>query len=379
MILQQHQLPSDITVVTIVKKFKDDNGNINNKIFSVRKIKVLNTLYWLSKYSKVFKEGCIQIDPSRLDWMGDDIERELPLKTQIIEIDREETEVKKDNGPSYDQVEKVLQQEDYSEEVYGSFTNGTNNKEHSVETKTINCLLQNAYNNSDQNGIEWPYVCEDAVSEYGAHDLFPKAFPWLFPGGTGDFLEHRNTDIDASEWARMLLFYEDGRFAKDKMWCFYTLNYIQRRRNQSRGGFFVNNFSNEKEKSIEEIVEEIKKGKSSWIEKITYFSSNIKGSSGYWRQRRNEVYSWISHHVNQNHGAPNFFITLSCAEYWWPDIKRLIQDRFNVAGFPAPDLEKCSNVQIINEYTLIVQEYFQQRVKIWFETVGSIIFKIKPV
>ena len=60
----------------------------------------------------------------------------------------------------------------------------------------------------------------------------------------------------------------------------------------------------------------------------------------------------------------------------WPDIKRLIIDRFTICGLDVPDLNK-SFVQIVNDYTLIVQEYFQERVKIWFSTIGAKVFHIK--
>jgi len=60
----------------------------------------------------------------------------------------------------------------------------------------------------------------------------------------------------------------------------------------------------------------------------------------------------------------------------WPDIKRLITDRFEKGGLDVPDLDK-SFVQIVNDYTLIVQEYFQERVKVWLSTIGTKIFHIK--
>ena len=88
------------------------------------------------------------------------------------------------------------------------------------------------------------------------------------------------------------------------------------------------------------------------------------------------MYTWINHHIEAGHGSPNFFITLSCAEYLWPDIKRLIKERLTIAGLDVPDLE-TSFVQIINDYTLIVQEYFQERVKIWLSTIGAKVFHIK--
>ena len=88
------------------------------------------------------------------------------------------------------------------------------------------------------------------------------------------------------------------------------------------------------------------------------------------------MYTWINHHIEVGHGLPTFFITLSCAEYMWPDIKRLIKDRFTVAGLDPPNLDK-SFVQIVNDYTVIVQEYFQERVKLWLSTIGAKVFHIK--
>jgi hypothetical protein len=60
----------------------------------------------------------------------------------------------------------------------------------------------------------------------------------------------------------------------------------------------------------------------------------------------------------------------------WKDVRRLIIDRFEAAGLPVPDLNK-GWVEIVYDYTLIDQEYFQERVKVWVETVGKRIFKIK--
>jgi len=88
------------------------------------------------------------------------------------------------------------------------------------------------------------------------------------------------------------------------------------------------------------------------------------------------MYTWINHHIEAGHGPPNFFITLSCAEYLWPDIKRLIENRFECGGLKVPDLNK-SFVQIVNDYTVIIQEYFQERVKIWLSTIGAKVFHIK--
>ena len=127
---------------------------------------------------------------------------------------------------------------------------------------------------------------------------------------------------------------------------------------------------------MDELQEEIKNGNIGWIDRLCYFSGRVAGSADYWRAKRAEVYTWINHHIEAGHGPPNFFITLSCAEYLWPDIKQLIKDRFTAAGLDAPDLD-ISFVQLVNDYTLIVQEYFQEQVKICLSTIGAKVFHIK--
>jgi hypothetical protein len=76
------------------------------------------------------------------------------------------------------------------------------------------------------------------------------------------------------------------------------------------------------------------------------------------------------------------FITLSCAEYYWPDISRLLHDRFsfidkehNPLGDAYTD-GRINTVQNVNDYTIVIQEYFQMRIKNWLKTVGKHVFKI---
>ena len=113
-----------------------------------------------------------------------------------------------------------------------------------------------------------------------------------------------------------------------------------------------------------------------------YFSSNIKGSAGYWRIQRNKLYTLINQLVITGAGTPTLFITMSCAEYYWPDISRLLKERFDFPGVrnplgPAYEDGRINTVSNVNDYTIVVQEYFQKRVQHWLDTVGKDIFKIK--
>ena len=131
--------------------------------------------------------------------------------------------------------------------------------------------------------LNWPSISETAVSEYDTSiKIFAGAFPWLFPGGRGDFACFREHKITAAEWASRMLTYEDGRFAKDKMFGFFVLNYVVRRRNQSSGNFFIKTFCSNAPTDIESLKEAIAAGNRCFVNEISYFAKSIQGSDSYW-------------------------------------------------------------------------------------------------
>jgi hypothetical protein len=178
------------------------------------------------------------------------------------------------------------------------------------------------------------------------------AFPWLYPGGIGDIKESRLFDMEISDWVQNLLYYHDGRFAKEKLWCFFTLNYIYRRRNFSQSQWFVKEFTGNHLPSLEELQKMINDGNLSFIDKLMYFGKIIPGSASYWQSKKAELYSWINHHVEKGRGAPSIFLTLSFAEYFWPDIKRILQDFIEANTRRRIDLNKDFRLlnQVLNDY-----------------------------
>jgi hypothetical protein len=50
-------------------------------------------------------------------------------------------------------------------------------------------------------------------------------------------------------------------------------------------------------------------------------SRKIKGGDNFWQRKTEDLKHWITHHVARGHGPPTFFVTLSCAENWWPNLK----------------------------------------------------------
>jgi len=166
---------------------------------------------------------------------------------------------------------------------------------------------------------------------------------------------------------------------RDQIFGFFALNYIIRHRNASCGRWFVDKFQHNCPHDLDELRDSITKGDMSFVNSLTYFNQRIKGSSPYWFKKRCELYSWINYHVESGNGAPMFFITLSCAEHYWPDIFRLIKEKLEDAGLDSSECfygsKKAST--LLNEYSLIVQEYFQLRVEAWLRLVGKPLFGIK--
>ena len=372
------RMPSDVRYVRVIRTFKDSSGEISKQAFVVRKQVVLDALKWLKKHSLVYKNIIIQ--ESNLDWIENGVEQEIPT-VDIIDDSPAVDPSQLDCGPSQTQIpNSEIDEEFINGSVSGSSETSNSIKFQGDDNKEVSSTLEEALKQSKSNKketVEWPYVSQTAVSEYSKDtNLFPKAFPWLFPGGVGGFHQQFEETLDCDSWALRMMSYEDGRFAKDKYFGFFTHNFCTRRRVQSQGGYYVKSFLDDGLKTLNEIKADLKKGKTEWVDKITYYSKNLKGTSSFWRSKRQEVYSWINYHVSKERMPPMFFITLSCAEYHWPDINRLLKERMNIAG-KSEEFEKSSYTNLVNTYTLVIQEYFQKRFEIWMNTVGKEVFKIK--
>jgi hypothetical protein len=184
--------------------------------------------------------------------------------------------------------------------------------------------------------------------------------------------------MDISDWAQNQLYFQDGRFAKDKLWCFFTLNYIYRRRNSNQSQWFIKDFAGNVPPSLNQLQDLIDAGDMTFIEKLMYFGKVVPGTAAYWRSKKAELYSWINHHVEFGRGAPTIFMTLSCAEYFWPDLKRLLQDFIMSSEKKNINLEMNIHGlgEIINSLSLIVQDFFHVRVDTFLQHIGKQLFGI---
>ncbi len=95
--------------------------------------------------------------------------------------------------------------------------------------------------------------------------------------------------------------------------------------------------------------------------------------------KKAELYLWLSHHVKKGRGTPNVIMTLSCAEYFWPDLKRLLEEYILVVENRRVnlDLNHSELQKALNNYTLVVQEFFHLRVDEYLKTIGFHVLGIR--
>jgi hypothetical protein len=120
--------------------------------------------------------------------------------------------------------------------------------------------------------------------------------------------------------------YYDGGFLEDSLFGLFLYNIIQRHTNNSKGNFFFKSdcFIGRNPPTVQELKKQLQHKNTCYIQMLRSFSRNIKGSDNYWRSRTKDLQHWIMHHVARGHAPPTFFITLSCAENWWINLRRLL-------------------------------------------------------
>ena len=206
--------------------------------------------------------------------------------------------------------------------------------------------------------------------------MFVNSYPWLFPGGIGDLYDMERGKWGVKEWGQHLLHYYDGRFLKDQMFSLFVFNTIERHTNNTQGHFFFksNKFIGENPPTIEELKERLSGGDDSYIQILRYYTRGIKGSDNYWRGKTMELENWINHHVAAGRGPPTFFMTFSCAENWWPDLRRLMEQLEASAGNKR-DAELLNKndfkamKRAVKRYPLYVNDFFMKRVDKFMKTV----------
>ena len=246
--------PKDVTLVKLIHSHRIEMGGpLNKRTFMVNKKRVLSALHWLKLHNCEYED--IYINENNMDWIPDDVEEKLLDNVHLIETNNEENQqflIDNDLGPAPKQVNSVKEQNCGEENQSFGIIQQNGNGQISTEDKEINECMKECSKRTKT--MMWPSIESEAVNEYDPMiKLFCNIFPWLFPGGIGDYNDRHTRQVTIKEWIEHLMQYQDGRFEKDKLFCFYALNYMNRHRNQSSGRFFVRDFYGKDEVTLQDI------------------------------------------------------------------------------------------------------------------------------
>jgi hypothetical protein len=110
--------PGDLNILNVRRLGRSSDNEVYERVFKVRKDKMLAALYLLVKYNVLYQEYEVVIDPSNLDWMGDENEC-IFLISCTIQTDQDSSPEDDDMGPSAGQtlIEKLDKMEGLDLEV----------------------------------------------------------------------------------------------------------------------------------------------------------------------------------------------------------------------------------------------------------------------
>lgn len=155
-------------------------------------------------------------------------------------------------------------------------------------------------------------------------------------------------------------------FAKHPRFRFFAFNSTLRWRALSEGNFYVNKNSDLKNKTAQQLKHHLQSNPRA-LRNVMFQANKLRGTKAYWKSKSFELMDMI-----EQIGLPTLFLTLSAADYQWPDLFKLLAPNVD------PDtLTEKDRAKLIQENPLIVDTFFLKRVKEFFDKVFSqFVFKL---
>lgn len=180
--------------------------------------------------------------------------------------------------------------------------------------------------------LELPYPTLDnhPVDEFRTEGYIICAFPSLFAHGTADIRAPRDVTITLRECFQYLMYYKDGRFARDPRFRFFAMDTLLRKQALSQASYFTNK-PEIAALSISELESSILND-SKFFNHVMPYVANVRSTRPYWNQRTSEILT-----MTEQLGCPTVFFTLSAADYYWPGLYRLITGLPDVSHLNAKD------------------------------------------
>ena len=351
-----------------------------NKSFWVRRKMVENFIRFLIKNNKAFSH--ITINDEALQSLPDDgLLPEMKVMNSKKLMKNNEEKNLADVGPAPLQVDitELLQNmdEDCDEEsgmLDVEKPNDIQEKKEQMAQQILDACEKPSSKVNEKAKMPWPHRGNEPMNENDPN-YFTMAFPYLFPYGCGDYNINRKSKVPMEQWADHLLWYRDGRFAQHKAFKFVVHNII--RRQQSRRVALYCQSKVGANASISEISKSLDSKKDNIGKKILHFGETLTGTSQYWRSVYNKLLSFVRFMVHHGHGLPHYFITVSCAEFWWKPLRRILEVYLKATTGKDVDLsDKAVLYKEVQRNSHIIVKYFDMRVTSFQDEILRPIFKV---
>ena len=101
----------------------------------------------------------------------------------------------------------------------------------------------------------------------------------------------------------------------------------------------------------------IKDSKKKMVEDIYLYMRNMRGSAAYWNMAYRELLAKI-----KSIGTPHYFLTFSCNDLHWDDMKEALHLAAGIQDKSWQDLDVMEVQKLIEQYPLVVSRQFMIRV-----------------
>ena len=168
-------------------------------------------------------------------------------------------------------------------------------------------------------GVPAPAVRLTPLDEAsGKERILTLAFPTLYPTGLADINMPRLRNVTLKEYARHLLCWHDGRFARHARWRFVVFNMLMRQKSSSSAQFYVSRASHLKDYTRDELTEALETDPNI-LPQIVRHAADLPGTRPFWRSRGTNLQA---HARFLSRAAAPVFVTFSCADMQWHDLQR---------------------------------------------------------
>ena len=218
---------------------------------------------------------------------------------------------------------------------------------------------------------------QGAFSNWGS-DIFleEKAFPEKFPFGTGGYLssciDDQENNMGFANYCINQIMSADPKFRSDSTYIFFLLlvkELIQLKRCKTT---YLRQATRLPNLTKQDILNTDPLNLSRFNRSFQVFK-NLRGTSMYFEESKKNLFALL-----RQHGCPSLFLTLSSAEFDWPELLKEIAETKYRKKFTDDEIRNLPGTEkkkLISENVVQTTLHFQKRVEKLFALMGYDLFE----